>query len=168
MMMPPIIIDIEASGFGAGSYPIEIGYVDRCGQPWCSLIAPRDDWLHWNKTAEMLHQISREMLVAHGKSAEVVANHLNDTFLNQTIYSDGWLHDFTWLNCLFHAAGVSPHFKCQDLGVVLTPFQQSVWHHTKQRILNEAQISRHRASSDAQLLQMTWLKTAKMEAYICA
>ena len=164
MMTPPIIIDIEASGFGAGSYPIEVGYVDRRGKPWCSLITPCDDWAHWNQTAENLHHISREMLLAHGKSAHVIATHLNDTFLNQTLYSDGWLHDFTWLNCLFHAANISPHFKFEDLRVVLTPFQQSVWHNTKQSLLNELQISRHRASVDAQVLQMTWLKTAQIEA----
>jgi hypothetical protein len=167
-MTPPIIIDIEASGFGVGSYPIEVGYVDRRGKTWCSLITPRDDWLHWSKTAETLHHISREMLLAHGKSAQVIANHLNDTFLNQTLYSDSWLHDFTWLNCLFHAADVSPHFKFEDLRAVLSPFQQSVWHNTKQSLLNELQISRHRASADAQVLQMTWLKTAQMEALACA
>ena len=167
-MTPPVIIDIEASGFGAGSYPIEVGYVDRCGKPWCSLITPHDDWLHWNKTAEMLHHISRDMLVAHVKSTALVANHLNDTFMNQTIYSDSWLHDFTWLNCLFHAANVSPHFKFQDLRVVLTPFQQSLWHNAKEDVLNQLQISRHLASADALVLQMTWIKTAQLEALTCA
>jgi hypothetical protein len=167
-MTPPIIIDIEASGFGSGSYPIEIGYVNRSGKAWCSLIKPCDVWLHWNPVAETLHHIPREMLVAHGKSVATIAHHLNDTLLNQTVYSDGWLHDFTWLNCLFHAADVSPHFKLEDLRTILTPYQQSVWHKTKQSILNELQISRHRASADATVLQMTWLKTAQMEALACA
>lgn len=164
MIPPPIIIDIEASGFGAGSYPIEIGYIDRRGKAWCSLIMPCEDWVHWSPVAEKLHHIPRKMLLTHGKSVDAIATHLNNTFLNQTIYSDGWMHDFTWLNCLFYAADVSPHFKLEDLRTMLTPFQQSVWHKTKQSILNELQITRHRASADATVLQMTWIKTVEMEA----
>ena len=38
--MAPIIIDIEASGFGRGSYPIEVGLVLPDGTPHCFLIAP--------------------------------------------------------------------------------------------------------------------------------
>jgi len=164
MIAPPIIIDIEASGFGKDSYPIEVGYVDRLGKPWCSLITPPDHWQHWNDVAESLHHISRETLLAHGKPINHVANHLNDVFLNQTIYSDGWYHDYSWLNQLFHEANISPHFKLQDLRTILTPYQQSVWHETKQTILDELQISRHRASADAKVLQLTWLKTGKSEA----
>ena len=35
----PTILDIEASGFGPGSYPIEIGFVTGAGKAWCSLIS---------------------------------------------------------------------------------------------------------------------------------
>lgn len=168
MIKPPIIIDIEASGFGKGSYPIEVGYVDRHGKPWCTLVKPCDTWQHWNDVAESLHHISRETVFAHGKRVEVVAKHLNDTFQNQTIYSDGWLHDYTWLNQLFHEANITPHFKLQDLLTILSPYQQSVWHQVKQSILGELQISRHRASADAKVLQLTWLKTALEEAPVVA
>lgn len=161
MIMPPIILDIEASGFGKGSYPIEIGYVDRNGKPWCSLVTPCDDWVHWSDVAEALHHISREALWEHGKNVRVIANHLNDTFLNQTVYSEAWLHDYTWLNCLFHAADTSPHFKLQDLQTILTPSQKAAWRDTKQMILSELQGNRHRASANAKLLQLTWIKTAQ-------
>lgn len=163
-MIPPSIIDIEASGFGRDSYPIEIGYVTSHGKRWCSLIKPCDDWLHWSQVAEQLHQISRDTLFEHGKNVESIATYLNDVFLNQTVYSDGWLQDFTWMNRLFDVADMTPHFKLEDLRNILTPYQQSIWHDTKQSILNELQINRHRASADAQVLQMTWLKTAKHEA----
>jgi hypothetical protein len=165
-MMPPIIIDIEASGFGKDGYPIEIGYVTSRGKPWCSLITPCDEWQHWSEVAEQLHHISRDILVVHGKSIQSITTHLNEAFLNQTVYSDGWLQDFTWLSCLFEMAKTAPHFKLEDLRTILTPYQQSIWHATKQSILNELQISRHRASADAQVLQMTWLKTAKREALV--
>ncbi|MGJ8619184.1 MAG: hypothetical protein ACSHWN_02535 [Methylophilaceae bacterium] len=168
MIATPIIIDIEASGFGKGSYPIEIGYVDRHGKAWCSLITPCEEWAHWNAVAEDLHHIKRELLFSHGKSIDFVANHLNTVFLNQTIYSDGWLHDFTWLSRLFDKANVSPHFKLEDLRTILTPHQAATWHHTKQSILDELQITRHRASADAKVLQLTWQKTGKSEAPVYA
>jgi hypothetical protein len=34
----PNIIDIEASGFGVDSYPIEVGIVLSTGQKYCALI----------------------------------------------------------------------------------------------------------------------------------
>jgi len=163
-MTPPSIIDIEASGFGKESYPIEIGYVTSHGKRWCSLIKPSDNWQHWSQDAEQLHHISRDTLFSHGQHVDAVATHLNDVFLNQIVYSDGWLHDFTWINRLFEMANTSPHFKLEDLRTILTPFQQSIWHGIKQSIQNERQIDRHRASADAQVLQWTWLKTVECEA----
>ncbi len=163
-MTPPNIIDIEASGFGKDSYPIEVGYVNSHGKRWCSLITPCSGWEHWNQVAEQLHHISRGALFEHGKSIEVVATHLNEAFLNQVVYSDGWLQDYSWMNRLFEVANTTPHFKLEDLRTILTPYQQSTWHATKQSILDELQITRHRASADAQVLQMTWLKTAEGEA----
>ena len=76
-MKRPTIIDIEASGFGKGSYPIEIGYANEHGQTWCSLITPDEDCVHWDAKAEQLHQISREILLQHGKPATMIAKHLN-------------------------------------------------------------------------------------------
>jgi hypothetical protein len=166
MRIPPILIEIEASDFGKESYPIEIGYVDNRGQPWCSLITPCDDWTHWNPVAENLHHISREILLAHGKSIDVIVAHLNKAFLNKTVYSDSWLQDFTWLSQLFEVASIPPHFKLEDLRAKLTPYQESIWHETKQSILNEFQVRRHRASADAKVLQLTWLKTAESEALV--
>ncbi|MEE9330792.1 MAG: hypothetical protein V3U89_01050 [Methylophilaceae bacterium] len=165
-MTPPTILDIEASGFGKGSYPIEVGYVSRHGHPWCSLIVPSDHWLHWDDSAENLHKISRNTLFEYGKDAGIVAKHLNNVFHHQTIYTDGWLQDFTWINCLFDLADIVPLFKLEDLRTILTPYQESVWHATKQSILDELQASRHRASVDAKILQMTWIKTAESEALL--
>jgi hypothetical protein len=48
-MVPPVIVDIEASGFGVGSYPVEIGYVDSKGDVWSAQVQPHADWLHWDK-----------------------------------------------------------------------------------------------------------------------
>src|SRR3954468_2528729 len=73
----PCVIDIEASGFGRGSYPIEIGFVLPDGTAYCTLIVPDESWTHWDGDAERIHGISRALLQRHGRSASEVANELN-------------------------------------------------------------------------------------------
>jgi hypothetical protein len=158
-MSPPIIIDIEASGFGRGSYPIEVGFVLESGSTWCSLIKPEQDWQHWDESAETAHQITRETLFQQGKTAYFIAQELNDRLLNKTVYSDGWVHDFIWLSRLYDAANTSVHFKFKDLREILTKNQEAIWHETKAEVMEELNVQRHRASADAKVLQLTWLRT---------
>ena len=74
----PCIIDIEASGFGSHSYPIEIGFITPEGKRYCSLIKPHRRWTHWDQNAESVHKISRTTLQEHGKPAHLVARELNE------------------------------------------------------------------------------------------
>ena len=69
-MTLPVIIDIEASGFGRGSYPIEIGYYQPDGQSFCSLIRPDPAWTHWDDSAEQVHGIARPLLDIDGQRRE--------------------------------------------------------------------------------------------------
>lgn len=161
-MIPPIILDIEASGFGVGSYPVEIGYIDASGETWSAQVQPDTEWLHWDAEAEKLHQQSRQDLVENGQTAREIALHLNAVFAGKTVYTDGWYQDFVWLHSLYEAAGMIPSFKLEDLSVRLTPEQQSVWHDTKEAIREAFALQQHRASTDAQVLQLTWLKTAEI------
>lgn len=73
----PCILDIEASGFGASSDPIEVGHVLADGRSRCTLIRPREGWTHWDPRAEALHGISRETLLRHGRPVAEVARTLN-------------------------------------------------------------------------------------------
>jgi hypothetical protein len=161
-MVPPVILDIEASGFGVGSYPVEIGYVDSHGDVWSAQVQPHANWLHWDDEAAKLHQQSRQDLLQHGQTAREIAMHLNQVFAGQTLYTDGWYQDFVWLHSLYEAAGMSPSFKLEDLSVLLSTEQKSVWHETKQNILETFSLQQHRAATDAKVLQLTWLKTADM------
>ena len=43
MITPPIVLDLEASGFGRGSYPIEVGLAMTDGHLVDYLIKPFDD-----------------------------------------------------------------------------------------------------------------------------
>lgn len=158
-MNPPIILDIEASGFGKNSYPIEVGFIDESLNTWCALIKPEDNWHHWDLDAENMHDISRECLFKHGKSAKLVAEALNEQLRNKIVYSDGWMHDFTWISLLFDSAKIQQQFKLEDLRNVLTREQEAIWHATKKLVQQELNTKRHRASIDAKVLQLTWQRT---------
>lgn len=153
--MPPCIIDIEASGFGARSYPIEVGTVLTDGSAYCSLISPEPDWQHWEHSAEGVHGITRETLQQHGKPAVAVAEALNHCLRGHTVYTDAWYHDYQWLARLFDAANVQPAFKLEDLRSLLDDAAQARWHATREQVMQALQLSRHRASNDAKVLQQT-------------
>ena len=74
----PAFIDVEASGLGRGSYPIEIGISLASGDRHCWLIRPPAHWTHWDPGAEAVHHISRARLIERGRPAEEVAAELNE------------------------------------------------------------------------------------------
>lgn len=152
---PPVILDIEASGFGRDGYPIEVGFVLPDGQGWCSLIRPQSDWLHWDDAAAAMHRISRESLLLHGRSAHEVALTMNAWLRGRTAYSDAWAHDYSWLSQLFEAADLVPAFKLDNLRALLSDDEAGRWHAMKHQVATEVQLARHRASADARVLQMT-------------
>jgi hypothetical protein len=152
----PAIIDLEASGFGKGSYPIEVGFVLPEGAMYCTLIQPAPHWRHWDDKAEAVHHITREVLQSHGKPATDVARALNAQLRGRTIYSDGWAHDYTWLGLLFDEAELSPTFRLENLRSLLSEPQANAWHDCKEAVIAELQLPRHRASTDARVLQLTY------------
>lgn len=158
----PNIIDIEASGFGDESYPIEIGLVLSSGSKFCTLIFPAKEWSHWNKEAEQLHHISHEMLITYGKPITEVALILNKMLEGLTLYSDGWVVDKPWLITLFNAAGIEMKFSVSPLEMILSEAQMNIWHDTKDKIAIEEKIQRHRASNDAWLIQETYRQTSEL------
>lgn len=154
-LLPPTIIDVEASGFGSTSYPIEVGFVLPDGASYCALIHPAAAWSHWDESAERVHQVSRETLIKHGRPTAEVARRLNDQLQGQTVYCDAWYHDFTWLSRLFDAAGSTQAFRLEDIRTLLNEAQAEHWHLTKLQIQAELGLPRHRASNDAKTLQAT-------------
>lgn len=153
-MQLPAFIDIEASGFGRGSYPIEVGFVDGAGQLFCTLVQPESDWSHWDESAAALHGIERALLSTHGRPSSWVAEQLNQRLHGQTVYCDGWAQDYPWLARLFEAADAAPAFKLEDLRTLLNEAQAERWHEAVTRVRAELSIGRHRASSDAKVLQI--------------
>lgn len=152
----PAIMDLEASGFGRGSYPIEVGFVLTDGTCFCTLIKPFDDWRHWDESAEKLHGISRDILVQHGKSPLQVAKLLNEKLNGLTLYSDGWSQDNSWLLQLYDRVGMWPSFKLETIRQVIREEQVVFWHQAHMQAQQELNIQRHRASSDALIIQRTF------------
>ncbi len=155
----PFIIDVEASGFGIDSYPIEVGIVLEQDVKFCTLITPVDEWKHWDKSAEQIHGITRDCLFQYGKSVQKVALELNGLLKNKTIYSDGWVVDKPWLITLFQYAQVDMEFYVSPLEMLLSEQQMLIWDKTKQEVIEEEKLIRHRASSDAWVIQATFNRT---------
>ncbi len=152
----PIIIDVEASGFGKGSYPIEIGLAMADGvTSRCFLITPLPEWQHWDEGAEQVHGISRATLMRHGKPAQWVAEQLNQLLWGQTVCSDAWAHDSSWIGKLYDAVDSHPRFRITTLRDQLSDDQLKFWQQARNELTRVHQ-QRHRASTDARLIQQTF------------
>lgn len=159
MTTNPIILDIEASGFGKGSYPIEVGFALPDKSAHCALIKPLPEWTQWNLGAEQIHGISREHLATYGKPVEMVADMLNQYLQDQCVYSDGWGNDLSWVSYLFDVAGQSMNFQLESLYVLLHDDQLVIWEETRKKVIRDLGVERHRASSDALIIQETYVRT---------
>lgn len=157
--MIPVILDIEASGLGRGSYPIEVGYVLADQRSHCMLIKPDPEWRAWDAGAERLHGINRGQLQQFGVDPLRAAALLNEALRGMTVYSDAWGNDQSWLALLFDCADLVPAFKLQTLRKLLTDAQIEIWQPTKLAVAQELALGRHRASNDARILQQTYLRT---------
>jgi hypothetical protein len=150
----PCVIDIEASGFGRGSYPIEVGFVLPNGTTVCTLVRPAPHWTHWDPSAQSLHGLTRELLHEHGRPAEEVARLLNQHLAGTDLYCDGWAHDYAWLALLFDEAGLTPAFKLHHLRELLDDDDAAHWDQACAQARAHLHITRHRASNDARILQL--------------
>lgn len=151
----PIILDIEASGFGSGSYPIEIGVAMPDGSLHVWLIKPFDDWIHWQDQAEQIHGISRDQLYSEGQHPRQVADELNELVAGKTVYSDGWGVDRTWLSLMFYEANVVQAFKLDSVYTLLTESQLEHWSQQRDEVLQMTGMVPHRAGTDALIIQKT-------------
>lgn len=157
-MQVPAIIDVEASGFGKDSYPIEVAYALEDKQIVSHLIRPQPQWQHWCEQAQSIHGISREQLFAEGKSAREIALILNQNLAGKTLYSDAWGFDNSWVARLFDAASLVPRLRIDTLNRLLSPEQTENWHFIKQGLWQELALTRHRAADDVQVLQETYVR----------
>lgn len=158
----PSIIDVEASGFGPHSYPIEIGVALANGKRHAVLVRPAPWWTHWDPEAEKIHRVTRTLLKQRGRPVADVASALNRWLDGQTVYSDGWVVDKPWIDHLFYAAKSTRLFSVSPLEMILTETQMRHWHDTQTRVIRELNLDRHRASTDALIIQETYCRTREI------
>ena len=153
------IIDIEASGLHFDSYPIEVAIlIEEEVHSW--LIKPEENWRYWNKTAESLHGITRDILQTEGKSVFFVAGELNRLLKNTNgiLYSDAVNWDGDWLNTLFFAAKTTPSFHMVSVYDLFDKDQE--WRFNEARILlsESGKYRQHRAEEDVRMIYQAFLK----------
>lgn len=158
----PSIIDVESSGLGSESYPIEVGVSLSSGNRYCSLILPAPSWISWDRTAEEIHGIPRQTLLSCGKPIGDVTRELNRLLEGQTVYTDGWVVDQRWITQLFYEAAIPQLFSVSALETILSEEQMNIWHETKNHVMQELNLKRHRASADALIIQETFIRTLKL------
>ena len=105
-------IDLEASGLGAASWPIEVGWCFPDSTPETYLIRPAEDWAPeaWDDNAEALHGVSREVLESEGALVADVCRRLNGALGEAEVFSDAPDWDAFWLYRLFTAGGEKQQF----------------------------------------------------------
>ncbi|WP_415890899.1 hypothetical protein ACMXYV_06225 [Neptuniibacter sp. SY11_33] len=144
--MELICIDLEASGLGAESYPIEIAWInDETGEQDNFLINPDSaaGWRYWDEYAEEMHGIEREEAVSKGLDIKQACSRLNKKLKGKTLISDAFEFDLFWLTRLFEATGIQPSFRMAGLDRILSKEQLIQF-----GFLAKAQFRRHRALQD--------------------
>ncbi len=143
--MDLICLDIEASGLGASSYPIEVAWKSTDEDCDNFLIDPGSvaGWLFWDDFAEEMHGICRVELSESGISAAEACDRLNIALQGRKVVSDAWEFDSFWLKRLFEAVDRPMQFRLIGLSEVLSPEELIQY-----RFACKAQLRRHRAMAD--------------------
>jgi DNA polymerase III epsilon subunit-like protein len=146
-------IDIEASGFGSQSYPIEIGVVTADGREYSRLVKPLEHWQHWDQNAQLVHGITRAAIEQEGADALNVAHDLNELLNDSVVYCDAWVVDKPWLDRLFDSVRVRRQFRISPIEVLLDEDDWDEWGDTKSQAEQSLGIKPHRALQDAKLIR---------------
>jgi hypothetical protein len=115
----PCFIDVEASGFGAGSWPVSVAWCDHRGDIGVRLLRPDPTWTHWDAEAESVHGLSRRRLDAEGRDPAEVAAGLEADLRDGVAYSDAPDFDARWLAALYRVLGRPMPFRIEHADDVL-------------------------------------------------
>jgi hypothetical protein len=121
----PRFVDLEASGFSAGSYPISVAWNDDQGTIERLLIDPSGvaSWgeADWSAQAESVHGLDRERLRKNGWPPDYVVERLIASVPSGELYSDAPEFDERWLDRLFTVVGIPRPFTVRHADDLLLP-----------------------------------------------
>ncbi len=157
--MIPTIIDVETSGAGPGGYPVEIGIAAANGKTHCFLVKPPPQWLRWDHKHETIHEITLATLKAAGKEPVDVALALNSLLKGDVAYCEQWGSAMTQMSLLFYTAGVPQMFSIESLHSLARQPKPDTWNRLRQSVTADLNPQRRRASTDALILQKTYLRS---------
>jgi hypothetical protein len=141
-----ICLDIEASGLGTRSYPIEIAWKQLDSEDEDDfLIDPRTgyNWTNWDESAAEIHGLSLEELYEEGISVKEACSRLNQRLRGKYVYSDAFEFDYFWITRLFDAGMVKPQFRLLGLEELLNEDDLELY----QKVSHQSP-RRHRAMPD--------------------
>ena len=154
-------LDIEASGLGAGSWPVEIGWALPYGRErnGAVLIKPIAEWTHWDEVAEMhFHRITRDQLRLEGHSPAEALDLIEAALAGCEVYVSDPAEDRSWFNRLVLAAGRNTSLKLHDAGPFLEAQALRRRHNLSavRRDVANRFPHRHRAEADARQIAEVW------------
>ena len=155
--MELICIDLEASGLGPDSYPVEVAWKSaESGAQDSFLINPEsaEGWVFWDEFAEEMHGIEWSTLTKSGIGVRAACERLNTALFGKDVVCDALEFDAFWLRRLFRAGCQPMNFTLKGIESVLSPEQRIQY-----RLVSRSQYRRHRALDDVedQLNLITWL-----------
>ncbi|SNC59382.1 hypothetical protein SAMN04487881_0045 [Marinobacter sp. es.048] len=119
-----IIIDVEASGLGDESYPIEIAWGDRFNplRHDSFLIRPPEEWVYWDDYAQShIHHLSRDRLRREGLPIREAVERLDRNLAGVEVYSDCVSADRPWIVKLYGLLNREPTFRFRSVHSLLPP-----------------------------------------------
>ena len=104
-----VFLDFEASSLSDDSYPIEVAWAAEDGSSEQHLIRPAPAWNDWDASAQKVHGISRERLLAEGEGHDAVARRTLDALAPHEVYVTAPSWDGKWMSVLLRSAGLPRH-----------------------------------------------------------
>lgn len=154
-------LDIEASGFGPGSWPVEIGWAfpfDR-KRNGSVLVRPIPAWTHWDMTSQSnCHGLSRDFLEKEGSLPAEALGHIEDALSGCTIYVQDPEYDRSWFRVLVEAAGRDSTIRLNDAGALFEARALRRRHNLSaiRRDVAARFPHSHRAEADARQMAEIW------------
>jgi hypothetical protein len=160
-------MDVEASGFGPDSYPIEIAWSDESGEIQRNLINPKTipHWTSWSTESEKIHGLERQRLERNGWNPEFVADRLIEDLQGKIVYTDAPEFDQQWVEQLFRAVNKPMPFHCEHIDELLLSTlrkpQDAIWEvvlriEKLKANLAEVRTGKHAAGYDVGYLLQLW------------